>query len=178
MYNYIKEELEDSYAYLFQTDLNKIYTVSFDSSIYAEFLEAYPSLLQEGYGLSFDFESYGLELPKNRFDERVGVTIHAIIAEFLENKGKNTFILYHCQSMDGKQAMRAKLFDKWFSASIFNCDMFKNGLEVEINISDTEKEYHYIGFICNTRNKYKDNAIGELEKFSVDLVNVNKSGTV
>ena len=174
MYNYIKEELEDSYAYLFSTPLNRIYTVSFDASIYADFLESYPSLLKEGYGLSFHFDSYGIEATKVTFDKGVAVTIHEIINDFLESKGKDTFILYHCQSSDGRQAVRASLFNKWFNKSTLNGDLFKSGLEVEINISEHEKEYHYIGFICKANNRYKENAIIELEQFSVALVNVNK----
>jgi hypothetical protein len=104
VYNYIKEELEDSYAYLFSTPLNRIYTVSFDASIYADFLESYPSLLKEGYGLSFHFDSYGIEATKVTFDKGVAVTIHEIINDFLESKGKT--LLYYItvnHQMEGKQ---------------------------------------------------------------------------
>ena len=156
------------------TNNNIIYNISFDVSLYSNYLDSYPCLLQNGYGLGFFPDNIEAK-SKKKFDPLVSSTIESITVDFISSFGHDVFILYHCESNDGKQASRAKLFEKWYSNSAYIDKMFKHGLEVEIMTKDDGPIYHYIGFITQQTNKNIGNAIIELESFSVDLVNVNKN---
>lgn len=177
-YDFIKEELEDgTIGYLFLTDNNIIYTVSFNISIYADYLNDYPCLLQNGYGLGF-FPEYVTGKPdKCIHDPGISSTIEEITHDFMSSYDDNVFILFHCDSIDGKQAFRHKLFDKWYNTSRYKNEMFKHGLEVEIKTEGGESILHYIGFITKSRNKNIVLAIEELERFSVQLINHSVKNT-
>ena len=47
-------------------------------------------------------------------DRKVKDTVLAIVAEFFERN--NTTLLYICDTGDGKQCMRSRLFERWFAA--------------------------------------------------------------
>ena len=47
-------------------------------------------------------------------DRKVKDTVLAIVAEFFEQN--NTTLLYICDTGDGKQRMRSRLFERWFAA--------------------------------------------------------------
>ncbi len=138
-------------------------------------MDAYPYLLQNGYGLGF-FPEGGIKDNRNFFDPRISATIEDITLDFISSVGKDVFILYHCESNDGRQANRNRLFEIWFNKSTHKEKMYKHGLVVEIKTEDDTNIYHYIGFITSSNNKNIENAIIELEAFSIDLVieNVNK----
>jgi hypothetical protein len=172
-YDYFKEETEDgSIVYLFSTESDTFYTVSFDINLYANHLDRFPYLLEHGYGLGI-YPNQDNSKPSIK----TSITIKAILADFFSTHQKDAFLLYHCDYTDGKQEYRNRLFEKWHSECKDDEKTYKYSLEVEINVSEDEFVTHYIGFISKDDNENKDRAIEEFEQFSVDLINegINKS---
>jgi Family of unknown function (DUF6169) len=167
-YDYFKEETDDgSIVYLFGTDSDIFYQISFDINLYSNHLDRFPFLLQHGYGLGIYPSGSAKSSPK------VSNTIKAILSEFFSNQDPEAFLLYHCEHNDGKQAARNRLFDKWHNESKDEEKTYKYSLEVEINISPEATVKHYIGFISKSENSNNETAIEEFEQFSVDLLNEN-----
>lgn len=164
-YDYFKEQTDDgSVVYLFEAGEGVFYTITFDINLYANHLDRFPYLLQNGYGLSIYPQNGKKSSPKT------AVTIKAILADFLEAEDKEAFLLYHCDYKDGKQEARNKLFQSWYAQeSKEKNEYYKYSLEVEIDMIN-EVVTHYIGFISKIENKGKEKAIEEFEQFSVDLV--------
>ena len=50
-------------------------------------------------------------------DRKVKDTVLAVVAEFFDKN--NTTLLYICDTGDGKQRLRSRLFERWFSAYTF-----------------------------------------------------------
>ena len=111
-YTFYKLQIEDeSIVYAFTTDYNLIYNVYFDFSMYQEYIEDYPNLLTHSYGFGFFNNPFIVDkVQKKTKDGRVSTTIHNIILDFLATQNNNTFLLYHCDFKDKKQAFRHKLF--------------------------------------------------------------------
>lgn len=128
--------------------------------------------MQNGYGFGF-FVDEGEKGTVKKFDERIGDTIIDIAFDFISSQPDNTFLLYHCESNDGKQVHRHKLFDRWFNKCPHQDKICKQGLEVKINTDYGDIVNHYVGFITQAKNKDIDKATTELEQFSVDIVNEN-----
>lgn len=90
------------YSYLFVTDVGAEYSIDFvfDDSIVTQ---------QEAY----QFVIANLNNTKSPRDSKLRDTIMAIVEEFFE-KNIST-LLYICSTGDGKQMMRQRLFEAWFS---------------------------------------------------------------
>lgn len=90
------------YSYLFVTDAGAEYSIDFvfDDSIVTR---------QEAY----QFVIANLNNTKSPRDSKLRDTIMAIVEEFFE-KNVST-LLYICSTSDGKQMMRQRLFEAWFS---------------------------------------------------------------
>src|SRR5437867_828229 len=84
---------DSGFDYLFLTQFSRLYTVSFEKSVYAEF-QYFPTLANTGYGIIFDYD----QLERDEFidgvrvsviDPKIYQTIAEIIDNFLRNKPDN-----------------------------------------------------------------------------------------
>ena len=162
-YSYFKDTSSDgSIAYLFSTEDNIIYTIFFDAIMYTTYLDHFPNLLQNGFGIGISAE------PKPLIkDSKVSKTIIEIIFDFFSNENKESIILYHCDYIDGKQHLRNRIFEGWHNMANIENRIFRYSLNVDIPDANI---IHYIGFLCIKNNEFKEDAINEFAEFSVDLV--------
>ena len=162
-YSYFKDTSSDgSIAYLFSTEDNIIYTISFDAIMYTTYLDHFPNLLQNGFGIGIS-----AELKPSKKDFKVSKTIIEIIFDFISNENKDSIILYHCDYIDGEQRLRNRIFEGWHNIANVENRIFRYSLKVDIPDANI---IHYIGFLCINNNKFKEDAINEFAEFSVDLV--------
>lgn len=97
---YVKKE-DDEGTYSFMTDNMAEFFISFEKD----------DILRSGIVYQFGISNpQGKKSPR---DHKVRITILAIIEEFF-NKNKAA-LLYICETGDGMQKMRSRLFQYWFS---------------------------------------------------------------
>jgi hypothetical protein len=111
---------EGNKAYLFVSDFGVNITLSFEPD----------DLITTG-------ESYQLVLvnvnnKKSPRDEKLKQTVYAIISQFMEEH--QSALLYICETNDGKQRSRGRLFKTWINAY----DYIKNYLYLSTSITDLE----------------------------------------
>lgn len=88
-------------------------------------------------------------------DTCVKDTVFAIISEFF--RVNNATMLYICESGDGKQAMRSRLFSHWFADFANKCKY----VFLQSSILDTEGIENYFAIITRTDNPHLDNVMAE-----------------
>lgn len=88
-------------------------------------------------------------------DTSVRDTIFAIINEFF--RVNNATMLYICETGDGKQAMRSRLFSHWFSAF---ADKGKYAM-MQSTIEDLEGISNYFAIITRNDNPHFDEVLEE-----------------
>lgn len=98
----------DGESYNFTTDLNVKYRVVFDNP--GDLFNEYPTI--NGRVFSFSFYASYTESLTVRADLRVKDTIADIVNKFFENK--RNMIVFVCDSTDGREHCRKRLFEKWF----------------------------------------------------------------
>ena len=99
---YIVEEADEENFFKFFTEHDVHYSVGFMPD---------DSLMQsEAYHLII----VNVDNRPSPSDRKVKDTVLAIVAEFFEKN--NTTLLYICDTGDGKQRLRSRLFERWFSA--------------------------------------------------------------
>lgn len=91
-------------------------------------------------------------------DAKVRQTIVAIIEEFF--RVNNVTVLYICESGDGKQGMRSRLFKYWFSTFI-DKDRFTM---LSTSIKDIEGVSNFFAIISRNDNPHLQNAIVEFSQ--------------
>ena len=99
---YHVEESDDSYFFEFFTDHDVHYSVGFmpdDSLLKAE---------------TCHLIIVNVNNRQSPSDRKVKDTVLGIVAEFFEKN--NTTLLYICETGDGKQYLRNRLFERWFSS--------------------------------------------------------------
>lgn len=170
LYSYRIDDLEDiGIIYTFYSPVNRrIYKVSFDTYVYQEYLSEYPMLLAKGYSLSFYNTPTDIGF-RRKDDEVVVNTIVAIIQSFLEKKGEECVLLYHCDTSDGRQQSRHFVFGDWYSKYNLKASLTKEGLEVELPSKDGTKMY-YIGYLTPTTNPSLQNIHQEFSDFSISMI--------
>lgn len=97
---YVKKE-DDEGTYSFTTDNMAEFFISFEKD----------DILRSG--IVYQFGISNPQVKKSPRDHKVRITILAIIEEFF-NKNKAA-LLYICETGDGMQKMRSRLFQYWFS---------------------------------------------------------------
>jgi hypothetical protein len=167
-YSFLKVETEDnSVFYQFITHNNVAYTVYFSIDQYEQYVDEYPVLLHKGYAFGFRRQKFNAS-QKNIHDERVSATIYHIITDFIQSKGEETILLYHCDTSDGKQSYRNRLFNMWeqvFAGSPFT----RHSIEVQID-RDEKLIFYYLGFITLSKNPLLEDVKSEFDAFSIYLV--------
>lgn len=98
----------DGESYNFTTDLDVKYRVVFDDP--GDLFSEYPSI--NGRVFSFAFYASYNELLPIRQDLRVKDTIADIINKFFVVK--TNMIVFVCDSTDGRELCRKRLFERWF----------------------------------------------------------------
>ena len=159
-YSYFQNENTDGIDYFFISRVNlRLYTVSFDNTIYADYVENFSTLLKFGYGVVFSFKETKETLKGESVnDDAVCLTIIEIINDFLSNKPEGAFVIYECS--DYKEH---KLFRKWFEMSLYKEITVKTGFTIEFE--DNPESNIYFGYITQIDNLFIDDADKEMYKF-------------
>ena len=94
-----KVEKLDDYAFVFHTQANVVYYVSFKEDMEIAGLDSYQFIIER-------------KSEKQGYDAEVKESIIAIINEFFAQN--NDILLYICDTSDGREAIRNRLFVRWF----------------------------------------------------------------
>lgn len=125
---------EKSHTYRFKTDYNVILAIAFDEDNMIESADSYVfSIINVN------------NMPSPR-DVRMRDTVMLIIEHFF--KVNQAALLYICESGDGKQQMRGRLFEFWFSTY----RMKKDYLLMPVSIEDTEGQENFAALIIRKDN--------------------------
>lgn len=104
------------------------------------------SPLQEYYPQLLNTYSFSIE-PEDRtphpLDRRIAATVVTILERFFETD-ENAMIMV-CDTLDGKERKRRKLFDRWFK-------MFNNGRLIKMDAAGSVGEYELFLSIYFTKN--------------------------
>ena len=163
VYSYISSESQDGYDYMFYANkTGRIYTVTFDYTLYSNYVDELPTLLNEGFGMVFSFDqAVAREKGVSMVDPSVCETISAIISHFLESRGNSTFLVYQCEEH------KDNLFENWYDESPIKGHYEKIGVSIEIPDMPTAQ---VIGFITSVKNKAILQAAKELLTFSIKFM--------
>lgn len=94
-----KVEKLHEYAFVFHTKANVVYYVSFKEDMEIAGLDSYQFIIER-------------KSEKQGYDVEVKDSIIAIIKEFFAQN--NDILLYICDTSDGREAIRNRLFVRWF----------------------------------------------------------------
>jgi hypothetical protein len=157
------EEAEDQVSYFFFTD-NHIYTVVFDPYQYSSYTDEYPTLLNNGIGLSF-FRFDNNNIVKQKEDPKIASTICQILKDYLAEQTADVVLLYHCDHKDHKQKGRSILFSKWNTKHNPDNRMIKREIEF-----DHDGRKYYLGYITSTKNDLHEKVDSEFDTFAMNIV--------
>jgi len=149
-YTYTKEEDADGIGYSFYNETST-YAVQLVNEMYEGYLDAYPTLLKEGYELSVFSKEYVDDKLAIK-DPNVSQTIFKIIEDHIRIKGKKTVLLYQCDTKDNREQIRHRMFEIWYKNSTFNDTIIKESVEVQIPQPDGTFKVNYIGFMTSIDN--------------------------
>lgn len=130
------EKLND-YAFVFHTRANVVYYVSFKEDMEIAGLDSYQFIIER-------------KSEKQGYDTDVKDSIIAIINEFFTQN--NDILLYICDTSDGREATRNRLFIRWFKET--DC---KNMFEIKTAEAIVEGEGMFFAIIFKKSNpRYTD----------------------
>jgi len=144
----------ESGQYLFETDNNILYSISFDEDSMPQGLKAY----------WFNLTNHSQKASPR--DSKIRTTVILIIEEFFQSNPD--ILLYMCDSANNQQAQRSRLFLYWFSAygkqkEYYTCtEMVKD-----------EDEENYISIIVK-KSHPQLNAIINLFNKQIEMFRMNK----
>lgn len=137
-YNYSLNFSEDSLVYCFSTDHGVEYKAYFLPFVFSGV---------KLYHFGFNTEKVSL---KKVYDKKIQATIVAIIMDFF--KRTENALLIVCDTQDGRQLARKRLFDKWYRSDGINTLFEKNDFD------NSENHFHASFFIKSDnplRNHYR-----------------------
>lgn len=140
--------LEDG-EYRFITDNDILYAMGFDKDYMGDYLVYWFNLINRSL-----FKSPG--------DIKLEFTISVVIEEFF--RCNPDVLLYLCDSANGQQAMRARLFKRWFSSYDKN-----NSYLIQSAVINDEGEDNYISMII-PRNHPQYNEIVSVFNSEIDTI--------
>lgn len=141
--------------FVFQTDFNLLYEISFKPTPYL-FSSEKPYSKD-----TYEFSIIVIENPNHAsppFDNRIGSTIAKIFDEFYEING-NTVSLYICASHDNRQFVRFRKFSAWFAT--FNNDRY---FKIECPIKDSQGNSFPLALILKKGNPYRADIISSFDE--------------
>lgn len=150
-YDFASEEAEGAVHYVFSTASEAIYSVYFNPADFSDYLDELPYL--SSYGCLFGFFPLCDNGDKKTADTLISATLYRILEDYFESFGSRRVLLFHCDSEDGMQKGRDKLFDIWFRKKPDDLLIHKEGLEVKIPKEDGSSKTEYLGFIIHGNNK-------------------------
>lgn len=164
-YGYFRTESPEGTDYSFySTKTSRIYTVSFEMSLYVEYTDSLPILVKHGYGLLFKYQkTRNFEKGSTNIDSEARETIADIIKDFLNSQHLNCFVVYECHDFKHE-----KFFSKWYEEYSEGEDLVKEGITLSIDEDETH-DIHF-GFITTSKNKLLDLAKQEVQKFGVSFM--------
>ena len=95
-------------------------------------------------------------------DKKLKQTVIAVIEEFFLEKPN--VLLYQCETGDSKQAMRARLFQRWFDDYKYKEKYF---VKVVVLLDENVKNYDAI--LLKRNNPHFDEIIEQFDKFVVEM---------
>lgn len=145
---YKVEKLND-YAFVFHTQTNVVYYVSFKQDMEIAGLDSYQFIIER-------------KSEKQGYDADVKDSIIAIINEFFAQN--NDILLYICDTSDGREAIRNRLFVRWFMESDKD-----NMLEIKTADAIVEGEGMFFAIIFKKSNPRYVEISSEFEEVSAYL---------
>lgn len=133
----------DIMCYQFVTDYGCIYAISF--------IEDDLLLSDESY----QFIIANINNAKSPQDYKLREAIMAIVYEFFECS--NTTLLYICETGDGKQGTRSRLFELWFNTSPRKSDF----MFMSADVKDADGIRNYAAIILRIDNPNLKNIVAE-----------------
>lgn len=139
-----KVEMEGG-QYIFETDHNILYGVSFDEDMMPGSLKAY----------WFNLTNHSQKASPR--DSKIRSTVILIIEEFF--RSNPDILLYMCDSADNQQAQRSRLFLHWFNAygqqaEYYTCtEMVKDGDEENYIALIVKRDHPQLQIIIDVFNK-------------------------
>lgn len=130
-------------CYQFITDYGGIYAISF--------IEDDLLLCDDSY----QFIIANINNKKSPQDYKLREAIMAIVYEFFECS--NTTLLYICETGDGKQSMRSRLFELWFNTSPRKSDF----VFMSADVKDADGIRNYAAIILRVDNPNLKNVVAE-----------------
>lgn len=140
---YVVTETEKGVTYKFMTDSGVSFSVSF---LPDELLSCCPS---------YQFIIANTNHKPSPRDPKLSQTVMAIIYEFFNRS--DVAMLYFCETGDGKQGMRQRLFDYWFSSSPRNSSFTC----ISGMVCDEEGVMNYVALVSRLDNPCLQQAIFE-----------------
>jgi len=131
-------------SYYFETNIGIIYEVKFKGTPYL-----FKNTTDEISKNIFEFAILVEYNPTSKMppeDKKIGATVVAVFLDFY-NKYKNTISIYICDSSDGKEFIRKRKFDQWFTE--FNDFTF---VKVDEVIADKNNNKFPISLIISKLN--------------------------
>jgi hypothetical protein len=138
-------------SYFFETKDGVVYEVNFKPTPYL-FGEEKTKLSEYIFEFSILVE-YNPNTKLPAVDKKIGITSASIFSDFYSKKG-NAVSIYICDSSDGKQAIRKRKFDQWFSQ--YNSTDF---LKIDETLIDINKKRFPIALILTKSNPYRTEII-------------------
>ncbi len=138
------------FEYLFKTDFGGLFHVAFSEN---------DMIWSKG---AYEFGIFNLTGKSSPNDPKLKWTIITIIEEFFHDNPN--VLLYQCETGDKRQAMRARLFRRWFERYEKKDKYF---LEV-VRIMDEDVE-NYDAIIVRRDNPDFEQIISEFEKFADEM---------
>lgn len=168
-YSYLQEEDDnDLITYSFRTSKGSLYYVYFNPYEYNTYTQQYPCLFKLGFGFGFfrTFKSANDKLP----DPIVGLTISRIVTDFIEEKGNDVVLLYHCDHSDGKQKGRDKIFTDWYNESGSENEIIMNRVQITREDTAGNKTELFIGYLTPATNANKLEVEEEFSLFGANII--------
>ena len=140
-------------GFVFQTDLGIHYRVSFDKeSMVLGGCDTYQLILQN------------VEHVRQSYDPKVEKTVLAIVDEFFRSNLE--VLLYICDTSDGKEDVRNRLFLRWFDRNAT-----PGRFTIRAANAKVEDENFHVAIIVENRNPKLNDITAEFEKVSAMLTN-------
>lgn len=145
---YKVERLND-YAFVFHTHANVVYYVSFKEDMEIAGLDSYQFIIER-------------KSEKQGYDAEVKDSIIAIINEFFAQN--NDILLYICDTSDGREAIRNRLFIRWFKETDID-----NMFEIKTADAIVEGEGMFFAIIFKKSNPRYTEISNEFDEASAYL---------
>ena len=107
---------------------------------------------------AYEFGIFNENKKNSPNDKKVQGTIRCIIEEFFLTNPN--ILLYQCETGDNRQAMRARLFAKWFDE-----DIIRERFYVNFSVIRDEEIDNYIALIVQKSNPELENIIKTFSEF-------------